>query len=115
MPDQVHRDYSILSIRFVNHSIISYSQFTQTRKRTHKTLRPYRVKVLRQPTEFGDNSLRDRFVQASQVVNGGWQEINLVHLPVQTKIAGNFLGGDSSARFFRLVQTFDQSFLNLWT
>ena len=84
-------------------------------ERTHKALRPYSVKVLRQPTELGDNSLRDCFVCASQVVNGGWQEVKLVHLPVQTKIASNFLGGDSSARFFRLVQTIDQSFLNLWT
>ena len=62
MSDQVHRDYSILSIRFVNHSIISDSQFTQAGERTHKALRPHGIKVLREPTEFGDNSLRDRFL-----------------------------------------------------
>ncbi len=65
MSDEVHRDYSILSIRFVNHSIISYSQFTQAGERTHKALRPYSVKVLRQPTELGDDSLRDCFLYAS--------------------------------------------------
>ena len=48
-----------------------------------------------------------------QVINGLGEEFDPVHLPVQTQTAGNLGGRDGWARFFQLVQTLDQSFLNV--